>query len=250
MATKAKTPSTAVAIKAASNIVSIQEQLKAQAAAVADKTAPATGNYIRVSQDKQFLLPDGTKTSGPLELVIVDFSSRNNFFEGAYDPKNVTPPACFAIGTNPLKLVPSKNAPVPQASDCQSCPMNQFGSDGDGKACKNSRLMAVLPPDADEETPLWLLQTSPTANKGFDGYVTSVARVFQTSPIGVVTTVSFDDSVTYAKLLFSDPKPNDNIASHFGRQDEAKEMLAKEPDVSKYEAPAKAPARSKAAIRR
>jgi hypothetical protein len=128
--------------------------------------------------------------------------------------------------------------------------MNQFGSDGDGKACKNSRLMAVLPPDADEETPLWLLQTSPTANKGFDGYVTSVARVFQTSPIGVVTTVSFDDSVTYAKLLFSDPKPNDNIASHFGRQDEAKEMLAKEPDVSKYEAPAKAPARSKAAIRR
>lgn len=232
------TTSTAVAVKkTGSSVVSIaaiQEQLKAQAAAMADKVAPASGNYIRVTQDKQFQLPDGTKTPGPLELVIVDFISTNRFYEGAYDPKNITPPACFAISTDPKNMAPSPNAPLPQASDCQSCPMNQFGSSGDGKACKNSRVMAVLPPDADEDTPLWLLATSPTANKGFDGYVAGVARTFQMPPVGVVTTVGFDAGSTYAKLTFTDAQPNENLAAHFGRQAEAQQLLAVEPDVSGF----------------
>lgn len=241
MATK---KSTAVAVKPASsgNIVSIQEALKAQALAMAGRTAPATGSAIRVTQDKQFLLPDGTKTPGPLELVIVDFTSKNMFYEGAYDPKNISPPACFAIGTDIKTMAPSKNAPLAQAPSCDACPMNQFGSAGDGKACKNCRVLAVLPPDADENTPLWILSTSPTANKGFDGFVGQVARLFEMPPIGVVTTVSFDPSVTYAKLTFSDPKPNPNVGVHFARQEEAKAMLAVEPDVSGFvkKPPAKA----------
>ena len=239
MATKPKA-GTAVAVKVSANIVSIQEALKAQVAALAGRTAPASGSAIRVTQDKQFMLPDGTKTPGPLELVIVDFTSKNAFYEGAFDPKNISPPACFSIGNDIKSMVPSKNAPMPQSSDCASCPMNQFGSDGDGKACKNTRVLAVLPPDADADTPLWTLATSPTANKGFDGYVGQVARIFEMPPIGVVTTVSFDPSVTYAKLLFSNPQPNVNVGTHFGRQDEAKAMLSVEPDVSGFESKSKA----------
>lgn len=235
---KPKATGTSVAVKkTGSNVVSIadmQAALKAQAAAVVDKTAPASGNAIRVTQDKQFLLPDGTKTPGPLQLVIVDFTSKNSFYQGQFDPKNITPPACFAIGSNPLSMAPSAKAPLAQSTDCQSCPMNQFGSSGDGKACKNSRVLAVLPPDADEDTPLWTLATSPTANKNFDGFVTSVARIFQMPPIGVVATVGFDDSVSYAKLNFSDPQPNENLQTHFGRQEEAKAMLAVEPDVTGF----------------
>ena len=253
MATKAKTTpaaSTAVAVKKTSsaNIVSIMDALKAQALATQDKIAPGGGNVIRVTQDKQFMLPDGTKTPGPLQLVIVDFISKNTFYEGAFDAKNITPPVCFSIGSNPLKMTPSANAPVAQCDTCNGCAMNAFGSAGTGKACKNSRVLAVLPPDADENTPMWLLATSPTANKGFDGFVASTARVFQTPPIGVVTTVGFDANETYAKLTFTDPQPNVNIGDHFGRQAEAQAMLAIEPDVSKYEAPkpvvrGKAPAR-------
>ena len=251
MATKAKTPGTAVAVKKAAssaNIVSIKEALQAQAAGMGDRVAPAGGAAIRVTQDKQFLLPDGTKTPGPLELVIVDFIAKNAFYEGAYDPKNIAPPACFSLGTNPLKMVPSKNAPLGQSSDCASCPNNQFGSDGNGKACKNCRVLAVLPPDADENTPLWTLSTSPTANKGFDGFVSSVVRVFQMPPIGVVTTVGFDENETYAKLTFTNPQPNPRVGEHFARQEEAKAMLAVEPDTTKFvKAPpargGKAPAR-------
>lgn len=245
-----KATGAAVAVKAVgANVVNIQDMLRAQAAAMSDKTAPASGNAIRVTQDKQFLLPDGTKTPGPLQLVIIDFISKNAFYEGAYDPKAISPPACFAIGSNPLKMVPSANAPLIQSTDCQSCPMNAFGSAGTGKACKNSRVLAVLPPDADENTPLWTLATSPTANKGFDGFVTSVARVFQVPPVGVVATVGFDANETYAKLVFSDPQPNENVGAHFARQDEARAMLAVEPDVSSF-VKAAPTARGKVAARR
>lgn len=248
--TKKPAASTAVAVKktTGANLVSIKEAMAAQVAALSSRVAPASGNAIRVTQDKQFLLPDGTKTPGPLELVVVDFTSKNSFYEGAFDPKAISPPACFSIGQNPLKMTPSNNAPVAQSTDCQSCPMNQFGSAGTGKACKNSRILAVLPPDADADTPMWTLATSPTANKGFDGFVSSVARVFQTPPVGVVVSVSFDPNETYAKLVFTNPQPNPNLAEHFARQGEATAMLAVEPDVSQYvKAP---PARGKVAARR
>ena len=233
MATKPK--STAVAVKTASagNIVSIKEALKAQAQAMAGRTAPASGSAIRLSPNK-FTLPDGTTSPGPLELVIVDFTSKNAFYKGDYDPKNIVAPVCFSIGNDIKTMVPSKNSPEPQAVSCDTCPMNQYGSSGTGKACKNSRVMAVLPPDADADTPLWLLATSPTANKGFDGHVGAVARIFEMPPIGVVTDVSLDPASTYAKLMFGNPQPNPNIGAHFGRQEEAKAMLAVEPDVSGY----------------
>lgn len=249
MAAAKKTPGTAVATKkpASSAIVSIQEQLKAQAAAQASKIAPPSGINIRVTQDKKFQLPDGSKVDGPLDLVIVDFVSRNTFYEGAYDPNNISPPACFAIHPEPKQMAPSDNSPIKQSDDCASCPMNQFGSAGKGKACKNSRVLAVLPPDADADTPMWLLQVSPTALKGFDGYVGSVARTFQMPPISVVTSVDFNPNETYASLTFGDPRPNENLAVHFARQAEAKELLMTEPDVSGFgqepAKPARAPAR-------
>lgn len=233
---KATSASTAVAVKkpANANIVSIKEALQAQAAAMGERIQPATGNKIRTTQDKKFILPDGQKTEGPLEVVILDFVTVHNFYEGAYNKDDIQPPGCFAIGTNPKAMVPSKNSPNKQAADCQSCPMNQWGSDGDGKACKNGRLLAVLPPDADEDTPIWLLSVSPTAIKGFDAYVASVARTFQMPPISVVTTVEFDDSVTYAKLQFGNPQPNEGLAAMYARQAEATELLQTEPDVSGY----------------
>lgn len=258
MATAKKVAGTAVAVKKPTGgaIVSIQEQLKAQAAAMAGRIAPPSGIAIKVTQDKKFLLPDGTKTDGPLELVVVDFVSRNEFYQGAYDQNAISPPACFAIHPEPKQMVPSKNSPEAQADDCASCPMNQFGSAGKGKACKNTRVLAVLPPDADESTPMWLLKVSPTAIKGFDGFVGNVARTFQMPPISVVVNVDFNPAETFASLTFSDPRPNDNLASHFARQEEAKELLAVEPDVSSYgqqtpvRAPTKAVPRKVAGVRR
>lgn len=245
----AGTASTAVAVKKLStaNIVSIQEALKAQVAGLAGRISPATGNAIRLGQDKKLNLPDGTKTDGPLELVVVDFVATHNFYAGRFDKDNIVPPDCFAIGTDPKNMVPSPNSPNPQSKDCQSCPMNQFGSDGKGKACKNGRKLAVLPPDASETDDIWTLNVSPTALKNFDGYVGSVARQFGLPPVGVVTTVGLSEAVDYPQLQFTEPKPNENVAVHFARQGEARELLTVEPDVSNYQAPtSRAPAKKAA----
>jgi len=250
-AAKNNAPGTAVAVAKAKGgqLVDIKAQMAAELAGLADRTAPAGGDKIQV-KGKVFTLPDGSKVD-ELQVVIVDFIATNNFYEGVYDPKNIVPPTCFALGQIPTALVPSDNAPVKQSDTCASCPMNQFGSAGDGKACKNMRRLAVLPPDADEDTPLLMLDVSPTGLKSFDGYVRSAASKFQMLPIGLVTTVTFDPAVDYPSLRFGDPQPNENMQAHWGRRGEALERLAQEPDVSGYEAPPKpgtrkAPARAPA----
>lgn len=234
--------STAVAVRksSAGAVVSIKDALRAQAEKLAERTAPASGIAIQVSQSKEFKLPDGTKAR-ELDLVVVDFISANLFYEGTYDPNNITPPACFAIGDNPRELVPSDNSPVRQNDTCKGCPMNEFGSAGNGKACKNTRVLAVLPPDADEDTPMWLLKVSPTALKAWDGFVMSVQRTFQMPPIAVVTKVSFDENLDYPSLRFSVAEPNEALEVHYARQEEARQLLVQEPDVSTYEAPKPAP---------
>lgn len=225
-----------LAVRVPMNVVSLKESLKGELATLASRTAPPGGDKIRITQDKKFALPDGRTHPGPLELVIIDFVSNNNFYEGKYDPKNITPPACFAVGTNPTALVPSNNSPDKQAETCSVCPNNVFGSEGDGKACKNGRLLAILAPDTKPDDPLMLLQVSPTAMKGFDAYVRNVAAQFGLPPIGVITTVSFNPNETYAQLIFGEPKPapDDLLALCGARREEARTRLMTEPDVSQF----------------
>lgn len=230
------TDSTVVALvkpaKGAGALVSIKEQMARELAGLGERTAPAGGDKIQL-KGKKFKLPDGSE-SDILNVVIVDFMAVNNFYEGTYDPNNISPPACFAIGQNVAQMVPSDNSPVKQSDACASCPMNQFGSAGNGKACKNQRRLAVLPPDADADTPLWVLDVSPTGLKSFDGYVRSAASKFGMLPVGLITEITFDDGVDYASLRFGNPQPNENMEVHWSRRDEALTRLTQEPDVSAY----------------
>lgn len=245
-------PSTAVAVKKPTStaVANIQDVLRKQAEANASRIAPGGGKSIRIGQDKSFTLPDGTKTREALQLVVVDFVSRNDYYENAYNKDDIVPPNCFAIHPEPKGMIPSANSPDKQCDDCTSCPQNVFGSapTGTGKACKNTRLLAVLPPDANDETDIWTLKVSPTAIKSFDGFVASVNRAFQLPPVGVVVTVGFNEASDYPSLEFTDPQPNDNVAVHLGRQEEAREMLMAEPDVSSFGA--EKPKANKAAARK
>jgi hypothetical protein len=247
-ADKPAAKTTAVAVKKTTGSVVSLEAMRAkmalEIASLAERVGAPGGDAIRVTQDKKFEFPDGTKSAGPFQAVIVDFVSANSFYEGAYDANNISPPACFAIGTNPTQLVPSNNSPVKQSDTCSGCAMNQFGSAGNGKACKNGRVLALLPPGATADTPLWILKVSPTALKAFDAYITSVVRQFQLPPVSVLTEISFDESVTYASLRFGNPEPNENLEVCFNRKDEAMARLLTEPDVSQFEA---APPQRKAA---
>lgn len=236
--------STAVAVKSTTNVVAIQDAARAIAASISERIMPGGGPKILLKKDKTFVLPDGTKTPGPLELVIVDFVTTHNFYDTKFDEKNPMPPGCFAVGTNPKQMFPIKASPNIQNDNCQDCPLNAFGSDGgNGKVCRNGRKLAVLPPDADADTPLWIIEVSPTAIRGFDGYVAAVVRAFGMAPFAVVTTVSMNEASEYQQLVFSDPKPNDNLGVAHARLEEARALLVTEPDFSRYTGPGKSAAR-------
>ena len=245
MATKPTKPktSTAVAVKqpTGSNLVSIQDALKAQVAAMDGRIAPPTGSMIRATQDKKIVLPDGTKTEGPLNLVIVDFVASNAFYPKPFNRDAIVPPDCYAVGENPKTLVPAANAPNKQAKTCAECPRAAWGSalhgNPKGKACSNERLLAVLPPDSTPDTDIWTLKVSKTGVPNFDGYVADVKRTFQVTPLEVITEVALNAAETYPQVNFSNPQPNPNFAAQFGRQLEARAILTTERDMSGWEAP-------------
>lgn len=234
-----KKPGTQVAPRANTSVVSIQEQVKKDLAELQNRTGAPGGDMIRVTQDKQFLLPDGTKHPGPLQLVIVDFVTHKTFYDRAFDKSNITPPACFAISANPKDMVPSKDSPARQSDACHGCPLNEFGSDGDGKACKEKRVMAVIPADADANTDIAILTASVTALKGFDSYVRSVGASLGKMPYQLITEVSFDPNQTYASLRFGNPQPAspDLVQTAFALREKARDRLLAPYDVSGYKPP-------------
>ena len=231
------------------DLTTIQNQLPADIRAMLAKQVAsdierlgATGgkDAIRVTQDKKFELPDG-QLADELDVIVVDFVYRNEYYLGNFNRKQITPPACFAISATSSDMAASDNSPMKQSeSGCSVCQQNQFGSspNGDGKACKNTVYLAVLPPDATEDTPVWVIKSSPTAVKHFNGYVSKVARTAQVPVSAVTTKLFFDPSSTYVSLRFEPIGVNPSFELTARRQNEARHRLMQEPDVSAFEMPA------------
>lgn len=235
------------------DIANIQQQLADEAAGIADNLGAPSTNAISL-KDKVFTLPGGEVVQGPMDVIIVDFIATSKFYEGKYNEKDPQPPVCWAFDKIVSQLRPSENATdIQSEDDCASCPMSQWGSDGDGKACKEGRILAILPPDATDEDQIMTMSVSPTAIKGYDAYVASVAKLFKTPPVGVVTTIDFHPEKSYPLVLFGNPQPNENLMNVMHRRGEAAELLAIEPTPKAEEdkpAPKKKATRKKAVRRR
>jgi len=181
------------------------EQLQQQAAQdIARLGATGGKDTIRVTQDKRFELPNGTQVD-EFEAHIVEFVYRNEYYLSNFNRKALTPPACFAIAESSSGLEPSDNSPMKQnKTDCGSCQQNQFGSSptGDGKACKNTVMLALLPVDDSVAThDIWVLKTSPTAIRPFNSYAAKISQM--NIPLSVVKTRIFlDPDSTYASVRF------------------------------------------------
>jgi len=200
----AKSTSTAIA-KAKVNLpANINEQFANEVAALQKRISAPSGDRITVTQGKTFKLPNGLEVD-ELECVIVDFVAANFYYDTQFDRNNIVPPKCFAIGLEPAGLVPSANSPDVQCEGgCAGCWANQFKSapNGRGKACSNTRLLGVIPLDADADTPIQILKVSSTGLKSFDGHVATVASKYGMPIRGVATKVSFSDD-EWASLRFS-----------------------------------------------
>lgn len=218
----------------------IRAMLAQQVASDIERLGAVGGkDTIRVTQDKKFELPNGDVVD-ELEAVIVDFVYRNEYYIGAFNRKATQPPACFAINPVAADLKAEDLSPLKQSDEgCATCQQNQYGSSpaGDGKACKNTVFLAVMPPDATADSPIWVLKTSPTAIKHFNSYVAKVARTAQVPVNAVTTKIFFDPSSTYASVRFDALGVNPVFAVTQARQTEARHRLMQLPDVSNFEMP-------------
>lgn len=237
-----KKTGTALAVKTPTLPANIDEAMANEIASFQSRLSAPSGKRIKATR-RGFELPDGSIVDS-LQAIIVDFVSFNAYYDTEYDQDQVTPPACFAISVDPTGMEPSENCKDKQCESCSACWANQWKSAprGNGKACTNSKLLALLPPDGNMETDLMVLKVSPTGIKSFDGYAANVARVFGRPPYGVVTDITLDQSVDYPSVRFGEPEPcsREQLALAFARKEDAFKLLTTEPDYSAAEAEAAA----------
>jgi hypothetical protein len=214
----------------------LPDELKAAMAAEVSKDLERLGNVgggdtIRVTQDKKFVMPDGTEGAGPLRLVVLDFVYANEYYAGVFNRKEIVPPTCFAINADANDMVPSTNSPVKQNNECKGCQWNEYGSSptGDGKACKNGIKLAVKRPGDDED--VFVIKISPTGAKFFNKHVAAVGKA--SVPLyGALTEISFAPDATYPSLRFGIAGFNERFKADGALRDVARHRLLQEPDVS------------------
>ena len=157
-----------------------------------------------------------------MRCVILDSIFENVFYEGEYESGNPTAPRCFAYGRydkdgktvigidtkdGEREMAPHKTVLKPVCDTCAECPNNQFGSaaTGRGKACKNTRRLALIPVQGamkkgqfiintvDTEhyvsAAMAYLKTPVTSTKIFSGYVQQVASSLKRPTYGIFTRV-------------------------------------------------------------
>jgi hypothetical protein len=213
----------------------LRESLAAESLAIANRIGQPARDFIGVDRNKVFRLPGIDKTAPEISVVIVDFVALQQYYPGKFDPKNIQPPVCMALGVEQATMRPDPSSPELQdgGKGCKVCPKNQWKSDGGrGKACKEQRLLAVISPEAPDGA-LMLLKVSPTAVAHFDTHVIKV-KSFNPEiphPIAVETLVSFEPSVEYATLRFKIIGAYNNIEAAALRRTEARALLLTPPDL-------------------
>ena len=235
----AKSKSSKATASKSTALVNIDEEMRKEAADITKAIGAVTGKSIS-TKNKVFTLPDGRAHKGPLKVVILDFVNKNLLYEKAWREGERSPPVCFAIGKDIDAMRPSPNAPEAQSDECKGCPMNEFGTAGAGKACKNTAVLAVAVPDGKSKE-VMLVSVSPTGLTNWNKFVTGVKAQFNAVPIKVVTEISFDEDKDFPKLTFDVAAPNEHVEFHWGLRDVARQMLSQEPDLTP--AAAKAPSR-------
>jgi len=88
-----------------------------------------------------FRMPDDSKVES-FKGIILDQQATNAYWKEKLQPgiTETKPPDCSSMDA----IVPLPEINFPQAVRCKECPMNQYLSDGKGKACKNMKRMHIL----------------------------------------------------------------------------------------------------------
>jgi len=183
------------------------------------ENSTATGQFFGLASGQlQF---NGNPIPGNEMLVVVlDGIMENVYYEEAYDPDDPKSPSCFAFGRSEKDMVPHTIIEEPQHSQCEGCPMNEWASAerGRGKACRNTRRLAMIPagtfdregkmelfsdPGHFETAAIAFMKLPVTSVKGYAAFVKQVAGALKRPPHGVITHVKVvPDTKTQFKVTF------------------------------------------------
>lgn len=197
-------------------IANYDEELAALAKEATKIEKPSTSNIgVRAG----VITYNGDPVPGnKLDVIVLSSIHQNLYYEGKWDPQNPTNPVCFAYSSDGENMAPHPASSKPQSETCFNCPLNQWKSDpdgGKGKACKNSRKLAVIPAGtepADLATvEIATLALPVTSVKSWAQYVNKCATLYSRPPLGLVTTIgSVPDVKTQFKITFQNGPLLDN----------------------------------------
>ena len=182
-------------------------------------------------QGKSFVLPTGETSTGPIHAVILDFVWVLAHYPTEWNETDPGEPECWAIGRDTPesgKLLPHEGIETPKAKSCAECPMNKWGSGrGKAKRCKNSRRLAIVPPEPSADATNATLYVSPSGLKAFDSYVGDLAAQHGLLPFQVVTRIAFDPRTSYPTLTFKFDRVHELSGSILGIRTRAQQALWK-----------------------
>jgi len=224
-------------------IVNYNDQLAALAKRAVEVERPQGSTIgLRAGQ----LTYQGTAVPGnKLDCIIIASSFANLYYEGTYDPDNLSNPSCYAYAEAEGDLAPHPDAAKPQHETCKGCPQNEFGSadSGRGKACKNSRHLVLIPASTTVEdvatAEMAVLKLPVTSVKNFSQYVQKCNTLYSRPPLGVITTITTaPDPKSQFKVLFQSGELVDGamVGPLLGKITEALQLVERV-----YDAPQDAP---------
>jgi hypothetical protein len=189
-----------------------------------------------------------------LPMIVLAHAFANSLMPGRYVRGEQTTIECSAVAETLEGLAPPANWPADKrgAESCQLCPNNAFGSGdgGQGKACRNTDLLIVMPlhsfepstfnAKAVEKAPLYRMFIAPTSMRNWGKYAATVIDEKKGAglPLHAIVTVAtvqpsdkHKQEVTFAAASLVPPNVMDALTE---RRKEARELALKPPV---YQAP-------------
>lgn len=191
-------------------VVAWKERLQQLAKQTEDAEKP-TGHFITF-KGGVMTYNENPVPGNKLLAVAIDYLFENAWYPGRYNPAKATSPVCYAFGRKDSEMAPYSECEQPQHSVCDGCPKNEWGSDPDGgrgKACKNSRRIALLhadslkSPEEIMEAAVAFCKLPVTSVKNWSTFANQCATVLKMPPFAVVAEVSVvPDAKSQFQVLF------------------------------------------------
>jgi hypothetical protein len=161
-------------------------------------------------EERQLMRDDGDGPRGSIEIVVLKASPvlSKVWYEKGYAEGSDAAPDCFSNNG----VTPDAASPKKQSVSCAACPMNVFGTSkrqdgsvGKGKACSDSKRLAVVPlgdiPNEVYGGPMLL--RIPASSLGDVATYGDGLKKMGFHPFAVGTRVSFAPTEAYPKFVFA-----------------------------------------------